>query len=92
MMMIMGLALDPWQLWLALGLMLFVSEVLSGDGTLIALGIGALLTALIIGMLLPDLGWYWQAALFGTLGIPAALLVRRLLKRAGGDAGDINTY
>ena len=46
-MMIMGLALDPWQLWLALGLVLFVSEVLSGDGTLIALGTAALLTALI---------------------------------------------
>jgi membrane protein implicated in regulation of membrane protease activity len=89
---ILGLALDPWQLWLALGLVLFISEVFSGDGTLIALGTAALLTALIVGLLLPDLGWPWQAALFGTLGIPTALLVRRLLKRGGGDAGDINTY
>ena len=89
---ILGLALDPWQLWLVLGLLLFISEVFSGDGTLIALGIAALVTALILWLLLPTLNWYWQAALFGTLGIGAALLVRRLFKRGGGDAGDINTY
>ena len=78
--------------WAIVGILLLISEVLSGDGVLLAFGVSGLILAGVLKLDMVDVSVAWQVVSFAALGIPVAILIRRLLKKTENHRGDINTY
>ena len=79
-------------IWVAISLVLLITETLSGDGSLLAFSISGFLTSFLLWMFKP--GWHvlWIVAAFFWLGVVLAIFLRRVLKKTEKHQGDINTF
>jgi membrane protein implicated in regulation of membrane protease activity len=78
--------------WAAIGIVLMIAETLSGEGSLLGFGFGAIILSAIIWMFNLILGIPWLVALFAILGFVMSLATRRVLKGNATADSDINTY
>ena len=70
----------PALYWLVLGLLLMVAELFNPGAFLLWLGLGALLTALVV-MVTAGMAPVWQFVLFGALSLAAILAYREWRRR-----------
>ncbi len=78
--------------WVAIGIVLLIAEIFSGEGSLLAFGISGLVVALIIWLTGIQIGPLWMLVFFTVMGVIVAKITRRILKRTGRDKDDINTF
>ncbi|MEW5291155.1 NfeD family protein [Erwinia papayae] len=62
---------NPWLLWLAIGGLLLVAEMLGTSGYLLWSGMAALLVSLLVWLV--PLSWEWQSISFAILTVLSAL-------------------
>ena len=72
--------MEPYILWLAVGLLLMALEMASGAFVLLPIGLGAASTGILLWARVP-LSLSAQLAVFGSLSVVALWLLRPLLKR-----------
>ena len=78
--------------WAALGIILMIAETLSGEGSLLGFGFGAIILSTIIWVFNLTLGIPWLIVCFAILGLVMSLVTRRALKGSATADSDINTY
>jgi membrane protein implicated in regulation of membrane protease activity len=79
-------------IWVAISLVLLITETLSGDGSLLAFSISGFLTSFLLWMFRPACHALWIIAAFFWIGVVLAFFLRRLLKKTEKHQGDINTF
>ena len=72
-----ALLAHPHLVWLSLGGVLLIAEMLGGNGYLLWSGVAAIVTGLLVWLV--PFGWEWQGALFAVLTLIAAWLWWRWL-------------
>ncbi|MBB1200351.1 NfeD family protein [Enterobacteriaceae bacterium 89] len=72
-----ALLAHPHLVWLSLGGLLLIAEMLGGNGYLLWSGVAAIVTGVLVWLL--PFGWEWQGALFAVLTLIAAWLWWRWL-------------
>jgi membrane protein implicated in regulation of membrane protease activity len=82
---------DPLT-WLAIGVVLLIAELLSGDGSLFAFGLSGLLLSLFLWGTGLQMKAAWIAVIFTFDGVAIAYFARRWIRKSGRYHGDINTY
>jgi membrane protein implicated in regulation of membrane protease activity len=79
-------------IWFIIGILLFICEILSGDGALISLGVSGLALSVFLKLTNWDIGILWQLVCFSAVGVVVSIFVRRFLRRTAQYSGDINTF
>jgi Membrane protein implicated in regulation of membrane protease activity len=72
-----ALLAHPHLVWLSLGGVLLIAEMLGGNGYLLWSGVAAIVTGVLVWLV--PFGWEWQGALFAVLTLIAAWLWWRWL-------------
>lgn len=81
--------LPDYQIWLTLGALLMVFEILTPGVFFMWIGLGAFITGL-ISFLLPDAGFVWLGPVFALLSVVSVLIGRKLIKPEQKDKTDLN--
>lgn len=81
-------ALTPWH-WMTVGLLLCVIELIIPTTILLWPGVAALVTG-VITLLLPELSWHFQVALFAVLAVATAFAGRQFYKRRSSGRSPLN--
>lgn len=73
--------------WFVLGVVLAAIEVMAPGTFLLWLGIAAGVVGVVV-LIVPDLAWEWQLALFAVLSVVSVLIGRAVMKRYATPADD----
>jgi len=85
--------LSPWHVWLILGIIFVIIEILDPAFFFLSLGIGAILTALMSLLPFVKANIVWQLLFFAVFSFISFLMMRKLGKKVlSNPGGETNVY